>query len=98
MPNGIGCCGENCLECPAYGSGCAGCKAAQGKGARLSVLNMELCPLYACCQDKGLSSCGECAELPCKKFYALGWPGLDEAALRAAINARVSLLRALHYS
>jgi len=54
-------CGILCNGCPYQKShGCTGCIALRGKPF------WGECPIAKCCQDKGLSHCGECLDIPCE--------------------------------
>ncbi len=61
-------CGLCCAECGwKENCGCGGCIETNGK-----PFHGE-CPIAQCCQRKGLTHCGECDELPCKKLYAYSY-------------------------
>ena len=57
-------CGLHCTGCEyKQAQGCGGCIETQGHpfyGA---------CPVAQCCQDRGLSHCGQCPELPCQLLW-----------------------------
>lgn len=54
-------CGLHCTECEYKESGgCNGCKNMNGK------LFWGECPVAVCCQNKGLTYCGECPDIPCE--------------------------------
>ena len=54
-------CGLLCDGCPYREShGCLGCIELRGKPF------WGECPVAKCCQDRGLSHCGECADIPCE--------------------------------
>jgi hypothetical protein len=53
----------------------------------------KLCPLYKCATiDKRYKNCGQCAELPCKKFTDLKDPNISNEQHHKSINERVSRL------
>ncbi len=53
IEKGYGICGLVCALC-SYGADCAGCQCKS-----------DDCAVKACCVEKGLSYCFECAEWPC---------------------------------
>ena len=59
-------CGVDCAVCPDYtGGGCPGCRETEWPEG-------DACLPVACCREKGISFCGECAAFPCgemKEFY-----------------------------
>ncbi len=53
---------------------CRGCtfKASHGCGGCIETSGHPFygeCPIAMCCQNKGFSHCGECAEMPCQQLY-----------------------------
>ena len=57
-------CGLHCAGCSFKEShGCKGCVETNG------VPFYGECDIAVCCQDKGLSHCGECGVIPCKALY-----------------------------
>ena len=57
----IGVCGIACFKCPTFvAKKCPGCHPN------------EFCPLPACSKEKGVDSCFECKDFPCKKNYKGG--------------------------
>ena len=64
--NHIAWCGVDCAACPDYLSGkCPNCRRSQWPDG-------EPCMPVACCQEKGILSCGACEAFPCpemREFY-----------------------------
>ena len=59
-------CGVSCESCPDYMNGvCPSCRKTLWEEG-------DECMPIACCREKGISFCGECAVFPCpdmKEFY-----------------------------
>ena len=89
------CCGIDCAACRDFPGACPGCGAVQGRpGWIAEVPGAGCCPLYACCTgQKGLTHCGQCAELPCRLFSEFCDPSLPKEAALAELQARLDLLR-----
>ncbi len=50
-----------CKNCKLFKNGeCGGCR------------NNDYCPLPKCAKEKGVNTCFECSEFPCKLFYEKG--------------------------
>lgn len=63
-------CGLHCTGCGFKDShGCGGCIETKGHPFH------DACPIAICCQNKGLTHCGECEMIPCEKLY--GYSYLD---------------------
>lgn len=61
-------CGLHCSGCTWREShGCGGCIETNGH-----PFHGE-CPIAICCQNKGLTHCGECDIMPCDKLYAYSY-------------------------
>ena len=60
-------CGVDCAACPDRAAGkCPGCRQTDWPEG-------DACLPVACCREKGISFCGECAGFPCadmEAFYA----------------------------
>jgi peptidase E len=79
-------CGLHCTGCAWKEShGCGGCIETQGHPFH------GKCPVALCCQDKGLTHCGECGNIPCGKLYAYSY--LDPEHGDKPQGARVSVCR-----
>lgn len=79
-------CGLHCTGCGWKEShGCCGCIETQGH-----PFHGE-CPVAICCQDKGLTHCGECNIIPCDKPYAYSY--LDPEHGDKPQGARVAACR-----
>ena len=61
-------CGLRCSSCTWKEShGCGGCVETQGHPF------YGECRIALCCQNKGLTHCGECDNIPCDKLYAFSF-------------------------
>ena len=79
-------CGLRCTGCKWKSShGCGGCIETDGH-----PFHGE-CPIAVCCQDKGLTHCGECDMIPCDKMYAYSY--LDPEHGDKPQGARVEVCR-----
>jgi hypothetical protein len=79
-------CGLHCTGCKWKEShGCGGCIETQGH-----PFHGE-CPIATCCQNKGLTHCGECDILPCDKLYAYSY--LDPEHGDKPQGARIAVCR-----
>ena len=79
-------CGLHCTGCEWKDShGCGGCIETKGH-----PFHGE-CPIAICCQDKGLTHCGECDIIPCDKLYAYSY--LDPEHGDKPQGARVTTCR-----
>jgi hypothetical protein len=95
MSQMLSACGLLCSECNFFNNACQGCHAV--KGATFWAKEMmpdRICPLYKCSViDKKFGNCGQCAELPCKKFIDLKDPNISDEQHIQSINERVSRLK-----
>ena len=79
-------CGLHCTGCAWKEShSCGGCIETNGH-----PFHGE-CPIALCCQDKGLTHCGECDIIPCDKLYAYSY--LDPEHGDKPQGARVEVCR-----
>ncbi|MHB1483085.1 MAG: DUF3795 domain-containing protein [Saccharofermentanales bacterium] len=79
-------CGLMCNGCEYRVScGCGGCIETNGHPFH------GACPVAKCCQNKGLSHCGECNDMPCEQLYA--YSCLDKEHGDKPCGARLSVLR-----
>ncbi|MCL2632750.1 MAG: DUF3795 domain-containing protein [Coriobacteriia bacterium] len=86
-------CGIDCETCD-YFKDCSGCHAIEGKPFYLQDFEVEVCPLYDCpVNQKGLKTCGECAELPCKIFFDWRDPSMSDEDHLKSIDDRVKVLK-----
>lgn len=53
---------------PAHLMVCEGCRPSQGSP---TPLRGTVCPTYLCAEDRGVTVCHECAEVPCIKLHPL---------------------------
>ncbi len=86
-------CGVNCsTDCKAYRTECAGCNELQGKVSWAEFYGKEHCPIYECAMALGLSSCGECGEVPCRIWYDTKNPDVTDEEFEADIRSRLKNL------
>ena len=86
-------CGVNCDECKGFGITCNGCTNIEGRVYWAGFLELEVCPIYGCCvNEKNLSHCGECPELPCRIYYETQDPSTTKEEHEAGIRQRVENL------
>jgi len=87
-------CGLLCEGCYAFGKDCPGCDRIEGKPSWADEIGIGTCELYQCARDRGITSCGSCAALPCRQFVELRDPSLGMEYHLANVNKRVGTLRA----
>lgn len=88
-------CGLLCNECRFFTEPCPGCHAVKGATFWASkAMPHGICPLYYCASnEKKYRNCGECSELPCKKFMDLRDPDITEEEHARSIRERVGRLK-----
>lgn len=88
-------CGLFCSECELYEKECQGCTSMEGKPFWVVHLEEEdkICPLYKCSLERKYTHCGQCEELPCRKWHDLKDPSLSDEAHLQSIKDRVAVLR-----
>ncbi|MCB2195341.1 MAG: DUF3795 domain-containing protein [Bacteroidetes bacterium] len=88
-------CGLICTDCPFYTNPCNGCYNVKGQTFWAQEATHEkICLLYDCAANKkGFNSCGECDDLPCKKFQELKDPNITDEEHIKSINDRVKNLQ-----
>jgi hypothetical protein len=60
------------------------------------ALPNKTCVLYSCAvNDKGYTDCGECDELPCKRFFELKDPNTSQEEHLASIQMRAARLKGI---
>lgn len=65
----ISCCGVVCSDCEYYPGECKGCPELKGKVFWLQYTGQSVCDIYDCCvNNKRYPHCGNCKELPCKRY------------------------------
>jgi len=91
----ISACGLICDECQFFNKPCKGCYKVGGKTFwAQEAIPAKICPLFNCAvHELKLSNCGECHQLPCKKFMELKDPHITEEEHKASIQKRVDRLR-----
>ena len=89
----IAVCGLNCGACEYLGKTCAGCRAQKGKVFWAEPFGLSACPIYGCAEEKGLPSCGPCADKPCEKWEALREPGVTDEQHAANLKMRQNNLK-----
>ncbi len=75
----ISCCGMVCSECKSFPNECKGCPEIKG------LANWH----------KRLNHCGECALLPCEKWYQFSDPTMSEEENKLIDKQRIELLKSL---
>jgi len=88
-------CGLICDECEFFAKECSGCFAVSGQTfwAKEMMPNLT-CPLFNCSvNEKKYSSCGNCAELPCKLFREMKDPASTEEEHQLTLIQRVERLK-----
>jgi hypothetical protein len=87
-------CGTSCGNCRFHPATCAGCHAVSGKPFWVKEYGREVCRLYDCAvNQKGITHCGECAELPCTLFMESSDPALSPEQAEASRNKRIAKLK-----
>jgi len=91
----ISACGLICNECQFFNNLCKGCFAVEGKTFwAVDQVPEKICQLFNCAiNQRKYSNCGDCLELPCKKFTDLKDPSISEEEHRLSIKKRVDILR-----
>jgi hypothetical protein len=93
----VSACGLNCSLCSWYPNTCSGCHSVKGSTfwAKEALPN-KTCVLYSCAvNDKGYTDCGECDELPCKRFFELKDPNTSQEEHLASIQMRAARLKGI---
>jgi hypothetical protein len=58
-------CGASCDSCPESGKQCLStCADLQGRVFWTKFYNFDVCPFFACVEQKQLDNCGSCPDLP----------------------------------
>lgn len=87
-------CGVNCSDCAYYPDECGGCASIKGKVFWTAFVNQTACSIYECAvNEKQLTHCGGCAELPCARYFDTIDPASTEEEHIADTNRRVQLLK-----
>ncbi|MGQ9620752.1 MAG: DUF3795 domain-containing protein [Bacteroidales bacterium] len=91
----ISACGLICSNCEYYQTPCAGCYAVRGSTFwAIEMMPSQVCPLFDCVVNKkGLKSCGECDELPCKLFTEMKDSSVSDEEHIRMIGVRVERLK-----
>jgi len=73
-------CGLLCDKCEYFDNHCGGCYTVKGSTFwAKEAMPDRICPLYKCSViDHKYNHCGQCVELPCKKFTDLRDPNISE--------------------
>jgi hypothetical protein len=83
-------CGVCCSkDCKAYGTECRGCEALAGRVPWAPYYGKEHCPIYECTMQRGLLSCGDCGQAPCRVWQATRNPDASDEAFNADIHSRL---------
>lgn len=86
-------CGLLCETCYAFPKDCPGCDKLEGKPSWVSDIGKSVCELYQCARDRGITSCGGCAVLPCRQFVELRDPSLSVEEHLGHVNKRAEKLK-----
>jgi len=88
-------CGLLCDQCEYFNSHCKGCQTVSGSTFwAKAVFPDKICPLYQCAvMERRYSYCGQCPELPCKKYADLRDPNISEEEHYQSIKERASRLK-----
>jgi hypothetical protein len=91
-------CGLLCNECEFYPEKCQGCTAVKGSTFwAKEMMPDKTCPIFQCsCIEKGYNNCGQCNELPCKKFTDLKDPNASEEEAQKSLNDKIARLKSNH--
>lgn len=85
-------CGTDCSTCYCFGQMCNGCNACEGKV--FHVPEGRTCAIYDCVRnDRGMSNCGQCGEVPCKIWLATRDPKFSDEEFNENVASRVQMLR-----
>lgn len=97
MNGQIAVCGADCAGCGYLKKGeCKGCGQIQGKVWWAKHIGMDVCPVYACAENKKLANCGLCPDIPCKLWREMKDPSYTDEQHLAGIRDRVERLRGLN--
>jgi hypothetical protein len=86
-------CGVDCTKCPDFKKECAGCDAQEGKVFWTKYIEKDCCPIFSCVKEKGYSSCGACAQVPCELWFSLKDPARSEEEHQRKIQERLAELK-----
>lgn len=95
MKEPISVCGAKCTECKYYKNLCQGCAADKGQPFWCAdFFEDKTCPLFKCAvNEKKYQNCGECDDLPCRIFFELKDPEINDEDHKKSINNRVNALK-----
>jgi len=74
---------------------CKGCNAMEGKIFWTKFMNLDICPIYSCVNEKQLKHCGECDALPCDIYNNIKDPSISDEQHQQGIKNRINVLKAL---
>lgn len=94
MTTVLSACGLLCNECD-FKNQCNGCYKVKGRTFwAKEIMPNKTCPLFNCSvTERKFNSCGQCAELPCKKFTELKDPNITIEEHEKSINERIRRLK-----
>jgi hypothetical protein len=94
MSQTVSVCGMLCGKCD-FKKTCPGCYTVKGSTFwAKEAMPDKTCPLYKCAViEKKYRTCGQCSEVPCKKFIDLRDPNISVEQHKKSIDERVSRLR-----
>jgi hypothetical protein len=87
-------CGLVCRDCKFLGAPCQGCVASEGKPFWVADFAPGVCPIYDCATaQRGYSTCGQCASLPCDTFTKLKDPDMTDEEFQRSLSERIGRLK-----
>ncbi len=87
-------CGIICEGCPQQEDCKGGCHQCKGTPFYLKDFGVDVCLIYDCAvNQKGYTTCGECAELPCQIHFDWRDPSMTEEAFLESIRVRTEALK-----
>ncbi len=94
MTKVLSACGLLCDQCN-FNDMCKGCHEVKGSTFwAKEAMPDKICPLFKCSViEKKYKNCGQCAELPCKKFTELKDPNITMEEHKKSINERMLRLK-----
>jgi hypothetical protein len=86
-------CGMICRECDHFEMECPGCRAVKGAPFWVAFVGIDRCPVYECCiEEKKITNCGQCDELPCERFSRFRDPSVTEENAARTLETMVDRL------
>lgn len=86
-------CGLWCDDCKHFENDCQGCNGAEGSAFWTQYVEIDSCPVYTCCvQERGLSHCGYCKDLPCERHTRFSDPEVNSEERKRELEKQVEEL------